>query len=177
MKKKKVIIISVISLLIIICVSIVIFVFKKSIGKSDYDVNSIENKTRQVLDSVNYINLLISDPNFDINNKYFNEEKKLDCYKYTGDNTDIYLNVARTTYVKPFSSKSYFNLEIDQNNQEVLYVCKPKCRIKEVTMEDIDIKNKGEDNIIFAIKENQYTLKKENDVWKLNEPIIICEEE
>lgn len=179
-KKKKIISLGIILLLIIIAIILIILLTgknKKGSANFDFDqalndVNSIENKTRQVIDSINYVNEIFKSDKFDKN--VSDEIDGKVCYKYSDSNSDIYINVLRTIYENPFNNKSNFQIKSTVEGED-LYICKPDCSVKEILIEDVRIKDaKDKDSKIIVLDEKEYNLNKTNDMWKFSEPIVLC---
>lgn len=147
----------------------------KPIVGENVDIESIENKTREIIDSINFLNQVFSSNDFDESTKY-NNDNGLTCVKYTGEMPDIYINVARTIYESPFSSKSYFDIKTN-GEQEDLYVCKPACAITNIQLDNVKIIKENSDILkTVGINGKAYSFKKTDAIWKFSEPIVLCEE-
>lgn len=145
----------------------------KPIITDSVEIESIENKTREVIDSINYLNQVFSSDKYDLSTEYTNSEN-LKCSKYVGENSDIYINIARTIYENPFSDKGYLDVKVN-GEQEELYVCNSACNSSSINLADVKIVKENSDNMkTISINEKSYILKRINDMWKFSEPIVLC---
>lgn len=145
---------------------------------SEEYIASFENKLREMIDSINFISGVFVDTNLSETETYMNTKSNEKCRKYIGENADMMINVIETIYDNPFSEEKTFNIYSSENGN-ALYVCKPmSCTVEEIkTDEIVVVDSENEDYKKIRIGEKEYDFKKNNDIWRFNEPVINCKTE
>ncbi|MDE6284812.1 MAG: hypothetical protein K2M17_03625 [Bacilli bacterium] len=95
------------------------------------------------------------------------------CYKYIGENKEVYIAKIKAVYVNPFLGYSNFNL-VNNNQSNDLYACLPQdCQVKNI--KNYEITEQTETSINVMIENTSYEMGKVNGEFRFIYPILVCE--
>ena len=168
-KNQKIIVITLVSILILICVSIICV---KSNNKKGSNVNQEkinETESNPLIDKYNKIQDLVN------NNIEIKEEKSdIIVYRYTGQ-TDELKKLLSEVYIKPFFKDEVFKLQKYDEKEEIEINLPKNCKLKKIenNRETTEVIN---DAFTILIGKSSYVVQKDKDnKWKFWIPFTICE--
>lgn len=175
LSKKEVILISVLVVLFVsvITVTIINILYKPNNDTNKEKENEQEVNISEKINLINETNKIFNNIDLEDKTKYENS-LGFTCYKYTGNDMKNIINNLNTLYIKPFYENSFFNITIDNNGEEKLYLCKQEnCEISLIN--EYKIISEVEDKKTIKIHDTETAIIKRNNEWKFIFPIVLCE--